>query len=43
MSGHPIRRILEIDVAPGEVRRLLLWLDAISNEHVLLGVQPLEL
>ncbi|HSK03707.1 MAG TPA: protein kinase [Kofleriaceae bacterium] len=43
MAGHPIRRILEIDVSPTEVRRLLLWLDAISNEHVLLGVQPLEL
>jgi serine/threonine-protein kinase len=43
MGGHPIRRILEIDVSPGEIRRLLLWLDAISNEHVLLGVQPLEL
>jgi predicted Ser/Thr protein kinase len=43
MAGHPIRRILEIDVSPGEVRRLLLWLDAISNELVLLGVQPLEL
>jgi hypothetical protein len=43
MSGQPIRRILEIDVGPGEVRRLLLWLDSISNEHVLLGVQPLEL
>jgi hypothetical protein len=43
MGGHPIRRILEIDVSPGEVRRLLLWLDAISPEHVLLGVQPLEL
>jgi eukaryotic-like serine/threonine-protein kinase len=43
MAGHPIRRILEIDVSPAEVRRLLLWLDAISDEHVLLGVQPLEL
>ncbi len=43
MGGHPIRRILEIDVSPTEVRRLLLWLDAISNEQVLLGVQPLEL
>ncbi|HWO27024.1 MAG TPA: serine/threonine-protein kinase [Kofleriaceae bacterium] len=43
LAGHPIRRILEIDVSPVEVRRLLLWLDAISNEHVLLGVQPLEL
>ena len=26
-----------------EIRRLLLWLDAVSDEHVLLGVQPLEL
>lgn len=43
LAGNPIRRILEIDVSPGEVRRLLLWLDAISSEHVLLGVQPLEL
>lgn len=43
MAGHPIRRILEISVSPGEARRLLLWLDAISREHVLLGVQPLEL
>ncbi len=43
IEGNPIRRIIEIDVAEGEVRRLLLWLDAVSEEHVLLGVQPLEL
>lgn len=43
LAGSPIRRIIEIDVSEGEVRRLLLWLDAISREHVLLGVQPLEL
>lgn len=43
IAGSPIRRIIEIDVAEGEVRRLLLWLDAVSTEHVLLGVQPLEL
>ncbi len=43
LAGTPIRRIIEIDIAPGEVRRLLLWLDAISLEHVVLGVQPLEL
>lgn len=42
LSGDPVRRIIEIDVAPGEVRRLLLWLDAVSREHVVLGVQPLE-
>jgi PAS domain-containing protein len=43
LSGSPVRRILEIDVSGGEVRRLLLWLDAVSRDHVVLGVQPLEL
>jgi predicted Ser/Thr protein kinase len=43
LAGSPIRRIIEIDVSPGEIRRLLLWLDAVSSEHVVLGVQPLEL
>jgi PAS domain-containing protein len=43
LAGSPIRRIIEIDVSPTEVRRLLLWLDAVSDDHVVLGVQPLEL
>ncbi|MGE0547885.1 MAG: serine/threonine-protein kinase [Kofleriaceae bacterium] len=43
IAGHAIRRIIEIDVADGEVRRLLLWLDAVSRDAVLLGVQPLEI
>jgi predicted Ser/Thr protein kinase len=43
LSGSPIRRIIEIDVSPEETRRLLLWLDAVSKDHVVLGVQPLEL
>ncbi len=43
LAGNPIRRIIEIDIAPGEVRRLLLWLDALSENQVVLGVQPLEL
>jgi predicted Ser/Thr protein kinase len=43
LAGNPVRRIIEIDVADGEVRRLLLWLDAVSRDHVVLGVQPLEL
>jgi serine/threonine protein kinase len=43
LSGNPIRRIIEIDVAQHETRRLLLWLDAVSGGHVVLGVQPLEL
>ena len=43
LAGQPVRRVIEIDVSPGEVRRLLLWLDAVSGNHVMLGVQPLEL
>jgi predicted Ser/Thr protein kinase len=43
LAGNPVRRIIEIDVAAGESRRLLLWLDAVSVEHIVLGVQPLEL
>jgi predicted Ser/Thr protein kinase len=43
LAGSPIRRIIEIDVSPEETRRLLLWLDAVSEDHVVLGVQPLEL
>jgi len=43
LAGNPVRRIIEIDVAAGESRRLLLWLDAVSRDHIVLGVQPLEL
>ena len=43
LAGSPVRRIIEIDVAAGESRRLLLWLDAVSQDHIVLGVQPLEL
>ncbi|CAN5851249.1 hypothetical protein BH11MYX3_BH11MYX3_03230 [soil metagenome] len=43
IAGNPIRRIIEIDLPDGEVRRLLLWLDAVSRDQVLLGVQPLDL
>jgi predicted Ser/Thr protein kinase len=43
LAGNPVRRIIEIDIAVGESRRLLLWLDAVSRDHIVLGVQPLEL
>jgi predicted Ser/Thr protein kinase len=43
LAGNPVRRIIEIDVAAGDSRRLLLWLDAVSRDHIVLGVQPLEL
>lgn len=43
LAGNPVRRIIEIDVSAQDTRRLLLWLDAVSKDHVVLGVQPLEL
>src|SRR3954469_2141393 len=36
LPGKPVRRIIEIDVAEGESRRLLLWLDAVSQGHIVL-------
>lgn len=43
LNGNPVRRVIEIDVSSKETRRLLLWLDAVSKDHVLLGVQPLDI
>lgn len=43
VAGSPVRRVIEIEVSSGEVRRLLLWLDAVPNGRLVLGVQPLEL
>jgi hypothetical protein len=43
LAGSLVRRIIEIDVSAGESRRFLLWLDAVSRDHIVLGVQPLEL
>ena len=43
LAGHPVRRVIEIDVGEGELRRLLLWLDAVSGDQIVLGVQPLDL
>ncbi len=42
IAGHGVRRILELEVGNGEVRRLLMWLDPSSNQHAILGVQPLD-
>jgi len=42
VSGHPVRRIVEVDVGPEEVKRLLIWLDpGFSEDHVIFGVHPL--
>jgi tRNA A-37 threonylcarbamoyl transferase component Bud32 len=43
LAGQPIRRLIEIDVKGGEVRRLLLWLDAVDAERVVVGVHPVDL
>jgi len=41
-AGHPVRRIVEVDVGPEEVKRLLIWLDpGFSEDHVIFGVHPL--
>ncbi len=44
-AGSSVRRVLEMDVdgSGREVRRLLMWLDPSNGDHVVLGVQPLEL
>ncbi len=43
LAGQPVRRVIEIDVGEGDLRRLLLWLDGINATQVVLGVQPLDL
>lgn len=43
LAGQPVRRVIEIDVGGGDLRRLLLWLDGVNNSQVVLGVQPLDL
>lgn len=43
LRGYPMRRIVEVDVGPDDVRRLLLWLDQGSVEgQVMFGVYPID-
>ena len=45
IAGHGVRRILEVDLPSGDVRRLLMWLDPAGsggNDQAVLGVQPLD-
>ena len=42
IGGHGVRRILEVDMPGGDVRRLLMWLDPGTNDQAVLGVQPLD-
>jgi hypothetical protein len=41
-SGHPVRKVIEVDTAPGEVKRLVMWLDPGGGDHVYFGVHPLD-
>ncbi len=42
-GGHPVRRIVEVDVPEGEVRRLMIWLDPGAEEdQTFFGVHPLD-
>ena len=43
LGGHSVRRILEMEIEGGEVRRLLMWIDPGSAGHAVLGVQPVDL
>lgn len=41
--GQSIKRMLEVDVSPTEVRRLLMWLDpGLEERQALFGVHPLD-
>jgi len=43
-KGDPVRRIVEIDLADGEVRKLLMWLDpAPVGGNAVFGVHPVDL
>ncbi len=42
-AGHPVRRIVEVDVPEGEVRRLMIWLDpGAAEDQAFFGVHPLD-
>ena len=41
-AGGSVRRLVEVDVAAGGKRRLLLWIDALEAERALMGIQPID-
>jgi hypothetical protein len=41
-AGGAVRRMLEVDVAGGSKRRLLLWIDVLEAERLLMGVQTVD-
>ena len=41
-AGGAVRRMIEVDVAGGSKRRLLLWIDVLEAERLLMGVQTVD-
>lgn len=42
-DGTSLRRTIEIELDPGEIRRLLLWLDpGLNDDQAIFGVHPLD-
>jgi hypothetical protein len=41
-GGGAVRRMVEVDVAGGSKRRLLLWIDVLEAERLLMGVQTVD-
>jgi serine/threonine protein kinase len=42
-GGQPIRRLLELQAAPGRVQRLMVWLDAVGEQRISIVVHPADL
>jgi hypothetical protein len=42
-GGQPIRRLLELQAAPGRVQRLMVWLDAVGEQRISVVVHPADL
>ncbi len=42
-TGNSVRRIVEVDIGPSEVRRLMIWLDPVPGaDQAFFGVHPLD-
>ena len=42
-SGTSMRRVIELEIEPGRMRRLLMWLDpGLSADQAIFGVHPLD-
>lgn len=42
-AGTSMRRVIELEIEPGRMRRLLMWLDpGLNDEQAIFGVHPLD-